>query len=125
MASLCSFLDDTFAHHFSLDNENINSIGPDSYISEQYKHLALGIATNHGEPGVPGPSVPSPRFIFDAFTGYNFTEKKMDAGISAGVGVSLFKAQDELFLMSSLQTADRQGNKSVVVTVGYSMVFNI
>lgn len=107
----------------SLDNENINSIGPDSYISEQYKHLALGIATNHGEPGVPGPSVPSPRFIFDAFTGYNFTEKKMDAGISAGVGVSLFKAQDELFLMSSLQTADRQGNKSVVITVGYSMVF--
>ena len=23
MASLCSFLDDIFAHHFSLDNENI------------------------------------------------------------------------------------------------------
>ena len=116
-------LNDTNRLNGSYLNDAINDLGSDSYISREYKHLALGFTSNHGDPGVPAPSVPSPRFIFDVFTGYNFTEKKIDAGISAGVGVSLFKAQDELFLMTSVQSADRQGNKSVSLSMGYSMVF--
>lgn len=104
-------------------SDSIATLGSESFISGKYKHLALGVSTGHGEPGVPGPTVPSPRFVFDVYTGYNFTERKVDAGVSAGVGISLFKAQDELSLMTSVQTKDRQGNKSVTISIGYSMVF--
>ncbi|WP_295363013.1 tetratricopeptide repeat protein [uncultured Succinivibrio sp.] len=116
-------LRDTNILNGSLNDASVQSLSSESFISKQYKHLAIGMTTSHGDPGIPGPSVPSPRFLFDFFTGYNFTEKKIDAGASAGVGISLFKAQDELFIKSSVQSADRQGNKSVSLTFGYSMVF--
>lgn len=117
------YLNQTNKLNKSYLSDSIATLGSDSFISKQYKHLALGVSTGRGEPGVPGPSVPSPRFMFDVYTGYNFTESKVDAGVGAGVGISLFKAQDELSLMSSVQTKDRQGNKSVTISIGYSMVF--
>ncbi len=104
-------------------DDSIADLESSSFISKEYKHVAVGLTTNRGDPGVPGPSVPSPRYVFDVFTGYNYTERKLDAGVSGTVGISLFNSQDELFLRTAVQTADRQGDRAFNISVGYSMVF--
>ncbi len=103
-----------------LQNNYLNSA---SYISQKYRHLGFGVSIAHGMPQVPGPNVPSIRYVFDVMVGYNFGEQKVDSGIAMGVGTSLFNAQDELSLRTSFQTVDRQGDRAFNITLGYYSIF--
>ena len=100
-----------------------NTITSESFISRRYKRLALGTNIGHGTVQVPGHNMPSLRYMIDFSTGYNFTEKKIDASVQFGAGTNVFNANDELSVKTGFQTADRQGDRAFSVSVGYYMEF--
>lgn len=100
-----------------------NTITSESFISRRYKRLALGTNIGHGTVQVPGHNMPSFRYMIDFSTGYNFTEKKIDASVQFGAGTNVFNANDELSVKTGFQTADRQGDRAFSVSVGYYMEF--
>lgn len=67
--------------------------------------------------------MPSFRYMIDFSTGYNFTEKKIDASVQFGAGTNVFNANDELSVKTGFQTADRQGDRAFSVSIGYYMEF--
>ena len=100
-----------------------NTITSEAFISRRYKRLALGTNIGHGTVQVPGHSMPSLRYMIDFSTGYNFTEKKIDASVQFGAGTNVFNANDELSVKTGFQTADRQGDRAFSVSIGYYMEF--
>ncbi|MGN1281353.1 MAG: tetratricopeptide repeat protein [Succinivibrio sp.] len=100
-----------------------DSVTAGTYLSEKYRHIAVGLTLGHGQVQSAGSGSTSLHYLIDVATGYNFEEKKIDAAVQFGIGSSVLCATDELSLSGSLQTADRQGDKAFTMTVGYSLEF--
>lgn len=100
-----------------------DSVTEGTYLSERYRHVAVGVTLAHGQVQNPGSPSRSIHYLLDVSTGYNFEEKKIDAALQFGFGSSVLCSTDELSLTGSLQTADRQGDKAFNMTLGYSLEF--
>ena len=109
-------------YNHTLDDDT-NTITQGSYLGDVYKHVSLGFNLGHGTVQLPGTSTPGFRYLFDVATGYNLGEKKIDASLSAGAGISIFSSTDELSFRTSIQTVDRQGNRAFNLSLGYSLDF--
>ncbi|MCA0934028.1 tetratricopeptide repeat protein [Vibrio alginolyticus] len=92
------------------------------FIAERYQRLSIGQRLYHGTPGLPGPTVPSPRYWLDTSLGYNTVTSKPDITISAGLGWEIL-GSDELYLTTSWQSRDRNGTESFQLTLGYYYSF--
>ncbi|WP_434361667.1 tetratricopeptide repeat protein [Parasalinivibrio latis] len=107
-------------------NQWLNSpagvIGNSAFISDAYQRIAIGQRLENGVPGLPGATVPAPRYWLDTSVGYNPLEKKTDFTLSAGIGMPIF-GSDELSMTSDWQTTDRSGGASLGLSVGYSFNF--
>lgn len=93
-----------------------------SFLSDEYQRFSIGQRLWHGEPGIPGATVPSPRYWLETSVGYNFTENNIDFGAGAGLGWRIF-GNDELYLSSNWQSQDRNGDASLTTTLGYYYSF--
>ncbi|OAN13073.1 hypothetical protein A3K86_15525 [Photobacterium jeanii] len=99
-------------------NKGPNQLGPQDFVSERYQRFAIGQRLWHGNPGVPGATVPSPHYWLDNSIGYNFEAKQIDMTISAGLGWRII-GNDELFMGVDWQSQDRNGDESLKLTFGY------
>ncbi|WP_428774174.1 tetratricopeptide repeat protein [Vibrio sp.] len=88
------------------------------FIADRYQRLSIGQRLYHGTPGLPGPTVPSPRYWLDTSLGYNTVTSKADVTLSAGLGWEII-GSDELYLTTSWQSQDRNGTESLRFTLGY------
>ena len=100
-----------------------DTITSGTFFGNEYKRVAIGTNIGHGTVQVPGHNMPSLRYMIDISTGYNFTEKKIDAALQLGAGTNVFNANDELSVRTGFQTADRQGDRAFSVSIGYYMEF--
>ena len=100
-----------------------DTITSGTFFGNEYKRVAIGTNIGHGTVQVPGHNMPSFRYMIDISTGYNFTEKKIDAALQLGAGTNVFNANDELSVRTGFQTADRQGDRAFSVSIGYYMEF--
>ncbi|WP_299013334.1 tetratricopeptide repeat protein [uncultured Photobacterium sp.] len=92
------------------------------FIEDEYQRLALGQRVWHGEPGIPGATVPSPRYWIDSSLGYNVTNSQLDMTLSSGLGWRVV-GNDELFLSVDWQSQDRNGDQSLKLSMGYYYSF--
>ncbi|MDO6498104.1 tetratricopeptide repeat protein [Photobacterium sanguinicancri] len=95
---------------------------PSDFIAERYQRLSIGHRLWHGEPGIPGATVPSPRYWLDNSVGYNVEAQQMDMMISAGLGWRI-TGNDELYMGVDWQSQDRNGDESLKVAFGYYYSF--
>lgn len=100
-----------------------DTITSGTFFGNEYKRVAIGTNIGHGTVQVPGHNMPSLRYMIDISTGYNFTEKKIDAALQLGAGTNVFNANDELSVRTGFQSADRQGDRAFSVSIGYYMEF--
>ncbi|MGN0903386.1 MAG: hypothetical protein ACI4M9_08865, partial [Succinivibrio sp.] len=101
----------------------LGNVSSSTYLSDSYRHVAIGVNLAHGTVGEPGFSVPSFRYSIDVSSGYNFTETKPDISLRMGVATSVFNPTDELAFVLATQTADRQGEKFFSTSLSYSISF--
>ncbi|PSW20259.1 hypothetical protein C9I98_09400 [Photobacterium sanctipauli] len=99
-----------------------NTLTSGDFIADEYQRLSIGQRVWHGEPGQPGPTVPSPRYWFDSSLGYNVTNSQMDITLSAGLGWRIV-GNDELYISTDWQSQDRNGDESLNITAGYYYSF--
>ncbi|MDW2103010.1 tetratricopeptide repeat protein [Vibrio sp. 1580] len=92
------------------------------FIADRYQRLSIGQRLYHGTPGLPGPTVPSPRYWLDTSLGYNTVTSKPDVTVSAGLGWEII-GNDELYLTTSWQSRDRNGTESLRLSLGYYYSF--
>lgn len=92
------------------------------FIANRYQRLSIGQRLYHGTPGLPGPTVPSPRYWLDTSLGYNTVTSKPDLTLSAGLGWEIL-GSDELYLTTSWQSQDRNGTDSLQLSLGYYYSF--
>ncbi|MGF1692260.1 tetratricopeptide repeat protein [Photobacterium kagoshimensis] len=95
---------------------------PNDFIAERYQRLSIGHRLWHGEPGVPGATVPSPRYWLDNSVGYNVEAQQIDMTLSAGLGWRII-GNDELYMGVDWQSQDRNGDESLKVAFGYYYSF--
>ncbi|MFB9933573.1 tetratricopeptide repeat protein [Photobacterium aphoticum] len=92
------------------------------FIDDDYQRLSIGQRVWHGEPGLPGATVPSPRYWLDTSLGYNTLNADMDFTVSAGLGWRVF-GNDELYFTTDWQSQDRNGDESLRLRLGYYYSF--
>ncbi|MGR5078648.1 tetratricopeptide repeat protein [Photobacterium swingsii] len=97
-------------------------LAPSDFIAERYQRLSIGHRVWHGEPGVPGPTAPSPRYWLDNSVGYNVEAQQIDMTLSAGLGWRII-GNDELYMGVDWQSQDRNGDESLKVAFGYYYSF--
>ncbi|MGF1723663.1 tetratricopeptide repeat protein [Photobacterium nomapromontoriensis] len=103
-------------------NQSGNTLTSGDFIEDKYQRLAIGQRLSHGDPGIPGPTVPSPRYWFDTSLGYNVTNSQIDVTMSAGLGWRII-GNDELYVTTDWQSQDRNGDESLKLTLGYYYSF--
>ena len=92
------------------------------FVEDEYQRVAIGQRVWHGNPGVPGAMVPSPRYWFDSSLGYNVTNSRFDMTLSSGLGWRVV-GNDELYLSVDWQSQDRNGDESMKLSLGYFYSF--
>ncbi|MGO4999559.1 tetratricopeptide repeat protein [Oceanisphaera sp. W20_SRM_FM3] len=110
-----------------LDGINTQLQGPapltsGDFVSEDYQRLAVGQRLWHGTPGLPGSTVPAPRYWLDTSLGYNVTTQQPDIAVSAGLGVQVL-GNDEVSLSVDWQSQDQNGDQALIFSLGYSYRF--
>ncbi|MDX5405670.1 MAG: hypothetical protein LPK11_01335 [Chromatiaceae bacterium] len=92
------------------------------FTTPYYRRLSIGQRLARGEVGKPGAQMPHYRYVLDTALGYNPVTSSLEYGVNAGVGIRVF-GDDEVFFNMNWQSADRLGQKSVNLNLGYYIDF--
>ena len=109
---------DRLAEHLSLGN----SVSSRDFIANRYEQLSIGQHFSYGAAGTPGVTSTYPSYWLDTSVGYNFRQDKVVFDLSAGIGLPII-GDDELYMSTLWQSADRTGRKNINLSLGYYLTF--
>lgn len=109
-------------NNFNTWHQGDTPLNSANFIDDNYQRIAIGHHIGHGNPGIPGANVPSPRYQLDSSIGYNVTKNQPDITLSAGLGWRIF-GNDELYFSADWQSQNRNGDESLSLSLGYYYSF--
>lgn len=92
------------------------------FLAPKFHRIGIGQRIAHGEVGQPGAIATTPRYWLDTAITYNLVEKRTALSANAGIGVPIL-GNDELFFTGTWQSADRNNQKNLTLTLGYYFEF--
>ena len=82
----------------------------------------IGQRFSNGDTSTPSITETYPSYWIDTAVGYNFIQDEVVFDIAAGIGLPVF-GNDELYMSTLWQSADKSGEKNLNLSVGYYLTF--
>ena len=92
------------------------------FITDKYQKVSIGQRFEHGIVSQPGAMVPGSRYWLDTAVHFNMLEQQLEFSVNSGFGLPVF-GNDELFMKTHWQSADKNGKESLNLSIGYFLTF--
>ena len=106
------------SHYLELNS----AVSGNGFIADKYQQFMIGQRFSNGDTSTPSTTQTYPSYWIDTAVGYNFIQDEVVFDIAAGIGLPVF-GNDELYMSTLWQSADKSGEKNLNLSVGYYLTF--